>query len=211
MGGGKARRPHAPRQQHLLRGDHATVGFHATDTPVAGKDACGCGVFQHLRAARPCAFGHGLGDIQRVHLPIRGHEETAKHIVNPKMGIALQHLFGAQEMAFDLHPARVVLLAAQLFHPKIGQGHMQSAVLLVARGLTGFDLQLIEKPRGVTRQFGLARAFAQLAHNACRMPSRARGNGLAFQQDRRRHPFLGKVIQRRDTNDAAADHDNFGG
>ena len=151
----KTRGPHAASQHHRVRIDRACLRSDARYAAIADEDAHGRRVLEQQGPVPRCAAGQYPCRIQRVHLSVGGHVERAQHALIVHMRPQDGGLIDREQMALDIHPDGVVVGAAQLLHPNIGQREMHASILLVARGLPGLGFKLLEEPRRVFRQFGL--------------------------------------------------------
>ena len=206
---GETRGPHAASQHHRVRIDRACLRSDARYAAIADEDAHGRRVLEQQGPVPRCAAGQYPCRIQRVHLSVGGHVERAQHALIVHMRPQDGGLIDREQMALDIHPDGVVVGAAQLLHPNIGQREMHASILLVARGLPGLGFKLLEEPRRVFRQFGLCRALAQLTYDPCRVPCRAAGNLPALQEYGALDSSLCQVIDGRAPDYSAPDHDNW--
>ena len=204
----KTRGPHAASQHHCVRLDRAGLRLDARCAAIADEDAHGRRVLEQQGPVPPCAAGQCPCCIQRVHLSVGGHVKRAQHSFKVHMGPQGGGLLDREQMAFDLHPDSVVMGAAKLLHPHIGQSEVHASILLVARGLPGLGFKLAEEPCRVFRQFGLCRALPQLTHDPCGVPCRAAGNLPALQEHGALDSSLCQVIDGRAPDNPAPDHDN---
>ena len=207
----ETRRPHAGGENDLSGGDHAGVRFHPGDAAVSRENPGRAGVLEDLRAVHPCAGGQRPCHVQRIHLPVRRNQEGAKHVRAVHPGPDSGNFVRRQQPAFDLHPLRVIMGAAQLLQANAGESQVHRAVRPVSCGLARFLLQSPEEVRGVAGQFRLRAAFPQLPDESGGVPGGARRDLLAF-DEHPRNALRSKVIERRATDDAAADdRDGRGG
>ena len=168
-------------------------------------------VLNDLCAVLARTFGHGQRDVRGVRLTVAGQINRARQIVGVKMRIAVFDVREADLLDIDPKGAGHGGLTADFLKARVGLGHRNGAHGAKAGRNLGFFLQITQQALGVFRKLGHGGGGAQLCDEPGRMPCRAGGQFLAFQQDHLIPAQFGKVIGNRAADNAAADDDATGG
>ena len=188
----------------------ARVIFDAGHARAIIQNAQNLHAFANRRAPHARALGQRHGDVGRVTLPVQRQMHRADHIADVQMRIHRLGL-GRRDLV-HVHPeaTRQRGLAVDFLAPGFGQRHGDGAVLAHPGGNACLGLKLHVKIGGVFRQPGHVLAAAQLADQPRRVPGRAAGQLLAFQQHDVCPAGLGQMIRDRAAGHAASDNDNAG-
>ena len=160
-------------------------------------------------AALAGTLGHGLGHIGGVDVAVRVVIECAFQVFRIDQGPTLLDLVGGQPLIRHLAGFGGRGIEHVFIHPRIGLRHAQVADHGEARVEAGFRLQRFVEIDRVFVDMGGGEAHVEERQEARRVPGRAGGQLIAFQQHHILPPGLGQVIGDGGSDGTAADDKGF--
>ncbi len=201
--------PHPTTIDDEFRPDIAIFGGHARDLSGALMNGGYLGVLVYPGATHTRAFGIGQRRVDRIGLAFTGDEYAADEIVRVQQRPEFTRFFGRHDLDVESETLAHRGTSLEFDEALVIRRDHQSAVLLVAGGLAGLFFERQQNLGGVLREPGHIECGAELADQARRMPRRAAGQGLSFEQDNVSPACLREVIGDTTADDAAADDDDL--
>ena len=208
--GGDLAAPQARAEGDGIAADAAAGGLDRGNPPAPGNDPGNRRVLEDPRARGSGALDQRRAEVRGADPPVLGRPDGADHVRRVHQRPALLGLAGADDLGAQAVEAGQSRLAANVRESVRGRRDGDRARVDPAGRLSGFLLEpAIERDR-IADQLGEVAGRAQGADLRRGMPSRARGEPVALEQDGVAHALLGQVVERRAAHDAAADHDDGG-
>jgi hypothetical protein len=158
------------------------------------------------------ALGQGLCQLAGVDVAFIGVENTAQNrLVGMPERVHVVHLCGAQHPQIIAGAGGHAAQVPEQVHPRFGMGRPERLRVAVGDGAVDlFGQILVHGPRVIARPH--AKPGRRIGRDvARRVPGAARGQLIAFQQQRVGHTGQRQVVEDRGANGASADDNDAGG
>ena len=194
--------------------------FFALDVALGGVDAPGAVALLgqardrrealNLRAGPPGTLDERLAELCRVDIAIQRIPKRTQQLLGRDQGMAAVAFLGVDQLEVHAHTLRQADEVVVAVDVVLGRSEAQAAggMVIVDRVVRVVGQLLIEA-YGVTLQRHHGLGSAEVRDLCGRMPGRAGGQLVPFEQHAVGDAFLRQMIERRATADAATDHHNF--
>jgi hypothetical protein len=201
-------RPHAGADDDRIGGHVARLRVDADRTTLLDADAGDLRVLEDLRAAHARAAREGLRRVDRVRLTVFPDEDAADEVADLEQRPALADLAGREMIDLEAEGLAHRGAAVQLLETRRRLRDADRAVLLEARRLPRLRFQRAVQLGRVLGELREVARGAQLPDQAGRVPRRAAGQLLPFEQHDVGDADLRQVISDGAAGHAAADDDH---
>ena len=190
--GRQVARPHAAADHDVVGFDIAAGGRNAGDLVAVVLDRGDFGVLEYLCAAIARAFRQRLADIDRVGVAVGWNVDAAEQVAAVDQRVALLDFVGANDVDFEVEHFGHRRAALEFFKAFVVGGDRYRSALPVAGRLAGFVFESAVELTRVLRELGHVDGRAQLADESGRVPGRAAGQLLAFEQTTSLQPIFAR-------------------
>ncbi len=191
---------------HVFAGDVALVGRHPPFAIHRLRDAGDRGVAIDLGAARARTLGQRLGQVGRLDIAVVGMLDGADDAVGFAQRPDFLQLCGRQLVDLDADGLGHAGVIHELVPAVRGAGEADVGAFLEAHMLAGLGFELAIELDRVFVNLADRIGHVEQRQQARRMPGGAGGQLLALDEDDIAPALLGQVVERRNADDAAADH-----
>ena len=203
-------RPQARRIHYHLGVDDALGRRHI---PAAIR-ALARGHYRRMREILRAIYARGLRigvhHTRRIHIAVDGVPQGSDVVLGVNERVATRHFLDADELLIETHVAGLGAFTLEVVVPNLVRGQIEPARGVQADGVSGGRFNLLVEIDGVALQTADVGVGADGVDLAGRMPTRATGQFITFQQHAVLPTKLGKMEQDGSTHDTAADDDDLG-
>ena len=188
-------RPEPARVDHDVRLHRPLVGDHVP-AAIGGLVEFGHpGVAVDFRAAHARRLGIGVGNARWIHMAFERIVERADEVLLVDQRLQFLGLGDGDELLLEPQHLALAFGHLEIIEPVIVGRQHDAAGQMNAAGLAGCFFDLLVEIDRVGLQLGDVRVRVERVHAARRMPGRARGQLIAFEQGDVGPAKLGQVVE----------------